>query len=31
MELGYKTAGYLEGEKLQKGIVFRIGLAYSKQ
>ncbi|MBD3413089.1 MAG: hypothetical protein GF421_01490 [Candidatus Aminicenantes bacterium] len=28
LELGYKTAGFLEGEPLQKGIVFRMGLTY---
>lgn len=31
LELGYKTAGFLEGEPLQKGIVFRIGLTYWEQ
>jgi len=28
LELGYKTAGFLEGEPMQKGIVFRMGLTY---
>ncbi len=28
LELGYKTAGFLEGEQLQKGIIFRVGLTY---
>lgn len=31
VELGYKTAGFLEGEQLQKGIVFRIGLTHTRE
>ena len=27
-QLGYKTNGYIEGEPLQKGLIFRGGIAY---